>query len=57
MAMPQRDNPPSRCALRRTSTLEAIKRLDVFLEYAVVHGYEAEAERIRAELQKLISRL
>lgn len=28
MAMPQRDDPPSRCALRRTSTIEAIKRLD-----------------------------
>ena len=29
MAMPQRDDPPSRCALRRTGTTEAIKRLDV----------------------------
>lgn len=28
MAMPQRDDPPSRCALRRTSTIEVIKRLD-----------------------------
>ena len=28
MAMPQRDDPPSRCALRRTSTIEAIERLD-----------------------------
>ena len=28
MAMPQRDDPPSRCALRMTSTIEAIKRLD-----------------------------
>ena len=28
MAMPQRDDPPSRCALRRTSTIEAIKRLE-----------------------------
>ena len=26
MAMPQRDDPPSRCALRGTSTIEAIKR-------------------------------
>lgn len=24
MMMPQRDDPPSRCALRRTSTIEAI---------------------------------
>jgi hypothetical protein len=53
MAMPQRDDPPSRCALRRTSTVEAIKRLDVLLEYAVMHGDEEEAERIRAELHKL----
>ena len=26
MAMPQRDDPPSRCALRRAGTIEAIKR-------------------------------
>ena len=26
MAMPQRDEPPSRCALRRTGAIEAIKR-------------------------------
>lgn len=26
MAMPQRDDPPSRCALRRTSTIEALNR-------------------------------
>ena len=77
MAMPQRDDPPSRCALRRTSTIEAIKRLDACgrlralrvrrwrisppkrsfcgasLEYAVMHGDEKEAERIREELRKL----
>ena len=46
MAMPQRDD-----------TIEAIKRLDALLEYAIMHGDEAEAERIRDELQKLISRL
>ena len=46
MAMPQRDD-----------TIEAIKRLDALLEYAIMHGDEAEAERIRAELQKLISGL
>ena len=53
MAMPQRDDPPSRCALRRTSTIEAIKRLDALLEYAVMHGDEEEAVRIREELCKL----
>ena len=53
MAMLHRDDPPSRCALRRTSTIEAIKRLDALLEYAVVHGDEEEAERIREELREL----
>ena len=77
MAMPQRDDPPSRCALRRTGTIEAIKRLDACgclrtlrvrrwrisppkrsfcgasLEYAVMHGDEAEAERLREKLRKL----
>ena len=42
MAMPQRDN-----------AIEDIKRLDMLLEYAVEHGDEAEAERIREELKKL----
>ena len=42
MAMPQRDG-----------TIEAIKRLDALLEYAVMHGDEKEAERIREELRKL----
>ena len=88
MAMPQRDDPPSRCALRRTGTIEAIKRLEppsrvryggpgacgrlcalrvrrwrisppkrsfcgASLEYAVMHGDEEEADRIREELRKL----
>ena len=42
MAMPQRDN-----------VIEEIKRLDLLLEYAVQHGDEAEAERIREELKSL----
>jgi len=42
MAMPQRDD-----------TIEEIKRLDALLEYAVQHGDEEEAERIREELRKL----
>lgn len=53
MAMPQRDD-----------TIEAIKRLEqpsrvrygapsTLLEYAVMHGDEEEAERIREELRKL----
>ena len=40
--MPQRDD-----------MIEAIMRLDALLEYAVMHGDEEEAERIRAELRKL----
>ena len=42
MAMPQRDD-----------TIEAIKRLDALLEYAVMHDDETEAKRIREELRKL----
>ena len=42
MAMPQRDD-----------TIEAIKRLDALLEYAVLHDDEAEAERLREELCRL----
>ena len=42
MAMPQRDN-----------VIEEIKQLDLLLEYAVQHGDEAEAERIRERLKKL----
>ena len=64
MVMPQRDDPPSRCALRRTGTIEAIKRLEppsrkryggpgALLEYSVMHNDEAEADRLRAELIRL----
>ena len=35
--------------LQRDDTIEAIKRLDALLEYAVMHGDEEEAERIREE--------
>ncbi len=42
MAMPQRDD-----------TIDALKRLDALLEYAVMHGDEAEAERLREEMRKL----
>jgi hypothetical protein len=63
MAMPQRYDPPTP-RLRRTGTIEAIKRLEppsrvryggpgALLEYAVMHGDEAEAERIREEMRKL----
>ena len=63
MAMPQRDDPPTP-RLRRTSTIEAIKRLEppsrvrygvsgALLEYAVMHGDEEEVERLREKLRKL----
>ena len=42
MAMPQRDD-----------KIEAIKRLDLLLEYAVMHNDEAEADRLRAALSRL----
>ena len=42
MAMPQRDD-----------KIEAIKRLDALLEYAVMHNDEAEADRLRAALRRL----
>ena len=42
MAMSQRDD-----------TIEAIKRLDALLEYAVTHGDAEEAERIREELRRV----
>ena len=34
--------------------VEEIKRLDALLEYAVMHGDEAEAERLRAQLVKMV---
>ena len=46
MAMPQRDK-----------TIEAIKRLDALLEYAVMHGEIEEVERIRAELKALTDKV
>lgn len=46
MAMPQRDE-----------TIVEIKRLDALLEYAVMHGENEEAERLRAELKRLVERV
>ena len=37
--------------------VEEIKRLDALLEYAVMHGDEAEAERLRSALRKLTDEL
>ena len=50
MAMPQRDDPPTPSSfaeamedrwLRRTGKIEAIKRLDALLEYAVMQASAA----------------
>lgn len=46
MAMPQRDE-----------TIDEVKRLDALLEYAVMHGEEEEAERIREELRRLVDKV
>ena len=37
----------------RDDAIEEIKRLDALLEYAVQHGEDAEAERLREELKRL----
>ena len=44
MAMPQRDE-----------LIDEIRKTDLLLEYAVQHGEEAEAERLRAKLRRLAS--
>ena len=47
MAMPQRDN-----------LIDEIQKTDLLLEYAVMHGDDAEAERLRAErLENDVTRL
>ena len=38
---------------QRAETIEEIKRLDALLKYAVMHGDEAEAARLREEMRKL----
>ncbi len=42
---------------QREIVYRSIQKLEGLLAYAVRHGDEAEASRIRAELQKLISGL
>ena len=44
MAMPQRDG-----------LIDEIQKTDALLEYAVMHGEVAEAERLRANLRQLAS--
>lgn len=44
MAMPQRDE-----------LIDEIRKTDLLLEFAVMHGEEAEAERLRAKLRRLSS--
>ena len=39
---------------RRDETIDEIKRLDALLEHAVMHGEGEEAERLRAELTRLV---
>ena len=42
MAMPQRDD-----------LIEELKRTDALLEFAVTHGDDEEAERLRAKLKRI----
>ena len=51
MVMPQRDDPPSRCALRRTGTIEAIKRRAAAGKKAAEEKKKAEA-RARAAYRR-----
>lgn len=38
---------------QRDKLIEELKRTDALLEYAVQHGEEEDAERLRAKLRKL----
>ncbi len=42
---------------QRDKLIEELKRTDALLEYAVLHGEEAEAERLRAKMRKLAEQL
>ena len=42
---------------QRERVYRSIQKLEGLLAYAVQHGETAEAERLRAELQKLVSGL
>lgn len=46
MAMPQKDK-----------VIEELKRTDALLEYAVMHGEEEEADRLRKKLRELTERI
>jgi len=46
MALPQRDN-----------LIDAIKRTDALLEYAVMHDDAEEAERLREKLKRLTEKM
>ena len=43
--------------LQRDETIAEIWRLDALREYAVMHGDEGEAERLRAALRKLTDKV
>ena len=42
---------------QRDKLIEELKRTDALLEYAVMHGEDAEAERLREKMRKLADRL
>lgn len=39
--------------IQRDKLIEELKRTDALLEYAVQHGEDAEAERLRKKMRKL----
>ena len=53
MAMPQRGDWIRRRSTSYGGQVKEINRLDALLEYAVMHGDEAEAERLCTALRKL----
>lgn len=42
---------------QRDKLIEELKRTDALLEYAVRHGEDAETERLREKLRKIVERL
>ena len=43
--------------IQRDKLIEKLKRTDALLEYAVMHGEEKEAERLREKMRRLTEAL
>ena len=57
MAMPQRDDTIEEIKQRERPSRIRFGVSSALLEYAVMHGDEAEAERLRAALRKLTDKV